>query len=85
MDLQAQVLLDPVPNRRQRPLRRCLTAPIDVAIIGITAVGVPTPVQFLIERVQVDVGRQGRQDSPNAKGNFEFERRLEFLRKSGAR
>ncbi len=35
--------------------------------------------------MQVEIGEQRRKDSPNAKDNFDFERRLEFLRKSGAR
>jgi hypothetical protein len=35
--------------------------------------------------VQVHVGEQRRNDSPNAKDNFEFERRLAFRRKSGSR
>jgi hypothetical protein len=34
--------------------------------------------------VQVDVCQQGRNDSPDAKDNFEFERRLGFRRKSSA-
>src|SRR6202011_2316563 len=37
-----------------------------------------------IKRRQKYVTEQGRDDSPNAKGNFEFERRVRFLRKSGA-
>src|SRR5258708_18228926 len=61
IDLQAQVLLDPVLNRRARSFRRRLTAHIDVAVIGVAAVGVPSPVQFLVERVQVNVGHQRRQ------------------------
>ena len=32
--------------------------------------------------VQVDVRKQWADDSPNAKDNFEFERRVRFLRKS---
>jgi len=39
----------------------------------------------LQKTVHIQVGEQGTDDSPNAKDNFEFERRLEFLRKSGAR
>jgi hypothetical protein len=35
--------------------------------------------------VQKQIGQQWADDSPNAKDNFEFERRLGFLRKSGAR
>jgi hypothetical protein len=33
----------------------------------------------------VEYARRVLQDSPNAKDNFEFERRLEFRQKSGAR
>jgi hypothetical protein len=61
--LQPQVLLDPVLNRRQRPFRRCLTAYVDIAVIGIPTVTVPAPIQFLIECVQVNVGQQRRQRS----------------------
>ncbi|HXJ38291.1 MAG TPA: hypothetical protein VNH18_03375, partial [Bryobacteraceae bacterium] len=36
-----------------------------------------------VERVmQEKVSQQRADDSPNAKGNFEFERRVRFLRKS---
>jgi hypothetical protein len=38
------------------------------------------PVQF----VQHEVTQQWREDSPNAKDNFEFERRLRFRQKSSA-
>jgi hypothetical protein len=38
-----------------------------------------------VEPMQVQVREQRRGDSPNAKDNFEFERRVRFLRKSGAR
>jgi hypothetical protein len=41
--------------------------------------------QFLVEIVQQKVCQQRGEDSPNAKDNFEFERRLRFLRKSDAR
>jgi hypothetical protein len=43
----------------------------------------PVPAHPQIERVvQKQIGQQGAEDSPNAKDNFEFERRLQFLRKS---
>jgi hypothetical protein len=35
--------------------------------------------------MQIRVGEQWRSDSPNAKDNFAFERRLAFRRKSGPR
>jgi hypothetical protein len=34
--------------------------------------------------VKIHIGQQRRNDSPNAKDNFEFERRLQFRRKSSA-
>jgi hypothetical protein len=37
-----------------------------------------------IEPVQIQVRQQRRNDSPNAKDNFEFERRLRFRQKSSA-
>ena len=55
--LQAQMLLDPFLYRSQRPLRRRLTAYVDITVIGITTEPVPSPLQFLIERIQIDVGQ----------------------------
>jgi hypothetical protein len=40
--------------------------------------------QLPVEFVEHEVAEQWRNDSPNAKDNFEFERRLGFRRKSGA-
>ena len=37
VDLQSQMLLDPVPDRGHRPLRRRRTAYVDVAVIGVPA------------------------------------------------
>ncbi len=42
-------------------LRRRLTAYINIAVIRIPAVAMLPPFQFLIERIQVDVGQQRRQ------------------------
>src|ERR1019366_1573362 len=57
---QSQMLLYPVLSRRQRPFRRCLTAHVNIAVIRITAERMPSPFQFLIERIQIDVGQQRR-------------------------
>ena len=76
--LQSQMLLDPVLYRTQRPLRRRLTAYVDVAVIGIAAETVPSSLQLLIERIQIDVGQQRRQYSLNAKDNFEFSRTVSY-------
>jgi hypothetical protein len=43
--------------------------------------GVPPTLQ---QTIHIQVGQHGAGDSPNAKDNFEFERRLEFRRKSSA-
>src|ERR1700731_1883963 len=56
--LQPQMPLDPFLYRSQRPFRRCLTAYVDIAVIRIPAESVPSPLQFLIERIQVEVGQQ---------------------------
>ena len=56
--LQSQMLLDPALYRGQRPLRRRLTAYVDIAVIRIPAETVPSSLQFLVERIQVDVGQQ---------------------------
>ncbi len=55
------MLLNPTLKRSQRSLRRRLTAYVDVAVVGIPAVAMPSPLQFLIERIQIDVGQQRRQ------------------------
>ena len=34
----------------------------------------PPLIQFFIEPIQVDIGQQRREDSLNAKANFEFDR-----------
>ena len=57
--LQSQLLLDPPLNRPHPPLGRRLTAYVNVAVIRIPAEGVPALLQFLIERIQIDVGQQG--------------------------
>src|ERR1700692_1589112 len=61
--LQSQMLLNPVLNRGQRPFRRCLTVDVNVTVIRISAVGMPPLIQFLVERVQIDIGQQRRQRS----------------------
>jgi hypothetical protein len=58
--LQSQMLLNPGLDRCQRPFRRRLTAYVDIAVIGISAECVPSPLQFLVERVQIDVSQQWR-------------------------
>src|SRR6267378_4721287 len=61
--LHSQMLLDPTLYRSQRPFCRRCTAYVDIAVIGIAAEAVPSPFQFFIERIQVDVGQQRRQRS----------------------
>src|SRR5208283_789030 len=56
--LQSQMLLDPALYRTQRAFRRHLTACVDIAVIGVPAEAVPPPFQFLVERIQIDVGQQ---------------------------
>jgi len=41
-------------------------------------------VKQFVKPVQIQVRQKRRSHSPNAKDNFEFDRRVEFLRKSGA-
>src|SRR5882724_7774022 len=59
--LQSQMLLNPVLYRAKRAFRRLLTAYVDVAVVGVPAIAMPSPVQFFIERIQIDVGQQRRQ------------------------
>src|SRR5665811_104526 len=49
--LQSQVLLDPALDRSQRPFRHRLTAYVDIAVIRVPAERMPSPLQFLIERI----------------------------------
>src|ERR1035437_4408160 len=53
--LQSQMLLNPFLYRRQRSFRRSLTVDVNITVIRIPAVGMPPLIQFLIERVQIDV------------------------------
>jgi hypothetical protein len=55
-----------------------LTAYVDVAVIGVAAETVPSPLQFPIQCIQIDVGQQRRQDSSYAKDNFEFDRAVRY-------
>src|SRR5947199_3790055 len=76
---------------RQAPTQ--LAGPVCGASGGRQASGPPDPEMVKggsggRREVVPDGGRESArigEDSPNAKGNFEFERRLEFLRKPGAR
>jgi hypothetical protein len=69
---------DPVPDGRQHPLRRRPAANVNVDIVGVPAEAVPATLQFLVQWIEVDVCQQRRKDSPNAKGNFAFERVLRY-------
>ena len=51
----------------------------DMGVKLLSPFGVPPTPQ---QTVHVQVGEHGTGDSPNAKDNFEFERRLRFRRKS---
>src|ERR1035437_2891555 len=53
--LQSQMLLNPFLYRRLRSFRRSLTVDVNITVIRIPAVGMPPLIQFLIERVQIDV------------------------------
>src|SRR5919108_1668893 len=56
--LQSQMLLDPSLYRLHHPLPRRLTAYVDIAVIRVPADLVPSPFQFPIQLVQVDVRQQ---------------------------
>jgi hypothetical protein len=78
VQLQAEPVHDEA-EAPQRLFRVCLAPAEHDRIVCIThqLTKVPTlafPQQ--IENVQVDVGEQWRDDSPNAKGNFQFERAI---------
>ena len=64
VDLQTQMLLDPLRQGSDQPIGTRLTADVDVTVVRVTAEAVPTLLQFLIQWIQVDVGQQRRKGSP---------------------
>jgi hypothetical protein len=56
---------------------------LDVGVFSV-ARGLNRFLQHLIHLSEIDVAEQWRNDSPNAKDNFEFERLLRFRQKSSA-
>jgi hypothetical protein len=56
IDLQPQMLLDPLRQGSDQPIGTRLTADVDVTIIRISAETVPPLLQFSVEWIQIDVG-----------------------------
>ena len=91
MDLQPE-LRQPLPKLFQKPLRFRPVLESRYEIVGVADHYHLAFRHFLApdlrpqieDMMQVHVRQQRRDDSPNAKDNFEFERRLGFRRKSGA-
>src|SRR5437879_7419151 len=59
------------------PLPCPLAAYVDVTVVRIPHETVAASLQLPVQVVQHEVTQQWRKDSPNAKGNFAFERRLD--------
>ncbi len=78
IDPQLQPGLQELSHRGQYPVSRPSAPDVDVAVIGIAAEAVTPSLQFPIQIGQQDIGQQWRQDSPNAKGNFEFDRVINY-------
>jgi hypothetical protein len=83
MQLHAQFVQNPKRRGYHRP-RLCRRFAGHHPVVGVPRKLISLAPHLLIERRQKYVTEQGRNDSPNAKDNFEFDRRLEFRRKSGA-
>jgi hypothetical protein len=80
VDLQPQPFGKKTLDRIEHPLSCALGANIDVQVVSITAKPVPSSFKLLIQLVQQNIGQQWRQDSLNAKGNFEFVRIVKLRR-----
>ena len=65
-------------------MTRAFAANVDITVVRISNETMTPALQLPVELVEHEVTEQWRNDSPNAKDNFEFDRRLRFLRKSGA-
>jgi hypothetical protein len=63
----------------QPPVTQLLVATTDPLILG-GHLGVPLPVEVLIQRRQCDVGQQRGHDSSHTIGNFAFEVSLSYRR-----
>jgi hypothetical protein len=55
-----------------------LSAPSWRTIVRIPHETVATALQLAVKDVEHDVRQQGREDAPNAKGNFAFERTVRY-------
>jgi len=82
--LELELLRNELRDALDHPLPRPLAANVDITIVRISNKAMTSALQLPVEFVEHEVTKQWRKDSPNAKDNFEFERRLRFLRKSGA-
>src|SRR5499427_5299672 len=74
VDLQLQLVGQEPAHRSHDPLPSAATANIDVAVVGVAAEAETPAGQFLVEIVEHEIAQEGREHSPNAKGNFCFDR-----------
>src|SRR6516164_143865 len=70
VDLQLQLVGQEPAHRSHDPLPGAATANIDVAVAGVAAEAETPAGQFLVEIVEHEIAQEGREHSPNAKGNF---------------
>ncbi len=61
--LQPQMLRDPLRQVPNHPIRRGRSSHVDVTVVRVAHEAVPASLQFLVQRVQVDV-RQQRRERP---------------------
>ena len=74
IDSQFQGVLEESPDPAHHPIGRYATAHINVAVIGVTTKRELPSFQLPIQIIKQNVGEQRGEYSPNAKGNFQFER-----------
>src|SRR3954451_16893560 len=70
VDLQPQLLCQEPAQRGHHAFTGAAAANIDVAVIGVAGKAVTPAGQLLVEIVEHEVAQEGREHSPNAKGNF---------------
>src|SRR6266550_8102313 len=72
VDRQPQLRGQEPAHRGHHPLTGATAANIDVAVVRVAAETVTPSGQLLVEIVEHEIAQEGREHSPNAKGNFCF-------------
>ena len=80
VDLQHELGSDKVRNALHHPPPRMFATNVNITVIRIANKQMSASLQLPIQFVQYDIAKQWRKYSPNAKGNFEFSRKVSFTR-----